>query len=238
MRQNLLCELPDCATCPARDHSVFAELQPLQVDTLTTTKGCRTYSKGEIIFYSDTTPSGLFCVHHGTVKIYKVGRDGKEQTIRLAGQGDIIGYRSLISGEKYMAFASPLEEAQLCHIPKDIFFGLAEKSAGLSTRVMKLLADELRTAEQKLMEMAQKPLRERLAETLLILKKTHGVQRDDVTLNITITRTELANIVGTATESVSRALSKMKEEGIIDVPGRKIMILNHRALVEAANLDD
>lgn len=238
MGQSLQCSVVDCATCPARGHSVFSELVPVDINTLSTAKGCRSYKKGEMIFFADDSPSGVFCVHHGTVKIYKVGRDGKEQIIRLARGGDIIGYRSLISGDHYLTYAVPIEDTQICHIPKDTFFGLASGSEGLSTRIMTLLADELRMAEDKIVEMARKPGRERLAETLLILKKTYGVEKDQKTLSIKLTREELANIVGTAPESVSRLLSKLRQEGIVAIQGRKIAILNHDALTAAACLED
>jgi CRP/FNR family transcriptional regulator len=172
------------------------------------------------------------------VKVYKVGRDGREQIVRLAQAGDVLGYRSLISGERYSAFAVPLEEAQICHISKNTITSMLENDYHLASRVMSLLSNDLRIAEEKLVEMAQKPVRERLAETLLVLRETYGVEEDGKTLNMKLTRIELANIVGTATESVSRLLSKMKDEGIIGMKGRKIIIADHEALVEAANVQD
>lgn len=104
--------------------------------------------------------------------------------------------------------------------------------------MMGLLSTELKAAEERIMEMAQKPVRERLAETLLLLRQTHGVEADKTTLGIKLTRIELANIVGTATESVSRLLSKFKEEKLIDMNGRKLRIVDPAGLAKAANLDD
>jgi CRP/FNR family transcriptional regulator len=229
---------PDCATCSARNHSVFNGLQPVEIENLSETKGCRRYKKGEVVFYADDTPTGLFCIRKGTVKLYKVGSDGREQIIRLAKEGDILGYRSLISGDRYLKYAMPIEDAEICHIPKSTFFSLTTKSVNLSGEIMKLLADELRLAQEKMVEMARKSVRERLAETLLILKETHGVEADGTTLGIKMTREDLANMVGSAPESVSRMLSKMKDDGIIVLRGRKIAITNHKALVEAANTED
>jgi CRP/FNR family transcriptional regulator len=167
-----------------------------------------------------------------------VGKDGREQIIRLAREGDIIGYRSLLSGGKYAAFAVPLDNAQVCHIPKSTFFSLLSSNFQLSARVMELLSTELKAAEERIVEMAQKPVRERLAETLLLLRETYGVEADNTTLTIKLTRIELANIVGTATESVSRLLSKFKDEKIIDMDGRRIKIIDPIGLADAANLDD
>lgn len=232
------CDIPDCDKCAARNNSVFSELVQTELHVISSEKGCRQYSKGEMIFYADDQPSGLFCIHKGIVKLYKVGKDGKEQIIRLAQQGDIIGYRSLLSGEKYSKFATPIADAQICHIPKGAFFSILSTNYNLSSKVMELLSMELKVAEERIMEMAQKPVRERLAETLLLLRETYGVEADRTTLKIKLTRIELANIVGTATESVSRLLSKFKEEKFIDMNGRKLKIIDPAGLAVAANLDD
>ncbi len=233
-----LCGIPDCTKCVARDSSVFSELVHPDLNVLSSSKSCKQYSKGEMIFYADDRPSGLFCIHKGIVKLYKVGKDGREQIIRLAHEGDIIGYRSLISSERYSKFAVPIADAQICHIPKNTFFALISTNYQLSTRVMDLLSTELKAAEERIMEMAQRSVRERLAETLLLLRETYGVETDSTTLSIKLTRTELANIVGTATESVSRLLSKFKEEQLIDMNGWKLMIIDPEGLAEAARLDD
>jgi CRP/FNR family transcriptional regulator len=236
--KNGKCDIPDCDTCTVREGSIFSDLVPPDLKAMSEVKGCRYYGKGEMIFYADTAPLGLFCIHRGIVKIYKVGKDGKEQIIRLARAGDVMGYRSLLSGDRYSAFALPLDDAQICHIPKSTFFSLLSSNFQLSARVMELLSTELKAAEDRIVEMAQKPVRERLAETLLLLRETYGVEADNATLSIKLTRIELANIVGTATESVSRLLSKFKEEKLIDIDGRRIRIIDPRRLTDAANIDD
>jgi CRP/FNR family transcriptional regulator len=101
-----------------------------------------------------------------------------------------------------------------------------------------LLSNDLKVAEQRIVELAQKPVRERLAETLLLLAETYGLEKDGITLSITLTRNEIANITGTATESVSRLLSKLRQEGIIDMVGRKLKILDRKRLIASAHIDD
>jgi CRP/FNR family transcriptional regulator len=238
MNKRMHCNVPDCNLCSARDASVFSELVNPELESISKAKGSRGYAKGEMIFYADQFPAGLYCINSGKVKVYKVGKDGREQIVRLAKAGDIIGYRSLISGEKYSAYAVPLEDAAICHIPRDTFFTLLTQNHHLSTRVLSLLSHELKSAEDRIVDMAQKPVRERLAETLLLLQETYGMEKDNTTLGVKLTRVDLANIVGTATESVSRLLSKFKEEKIIDMQGRKIKIVDRKALVEAANVED
>jgi CRP/FNR family transcriptional regulator len=232
------CGTHDCITCTARARSVFSELLAADLQVVSSSKSCRHYAKGETIFYAGDQPSGLFCIHRGIVKLYKVGRDGREQILRLAREGDIIGYQSLLSGNRYSKCAVPIADALICHIPKSTFFSLLSTNNRLSSRVIELLSTELRAAEERIVEMAQKPVRERLAETLLLLRETYGVEEDHATLNITLTRIELANIVGTTTESVSRLLSKFREERIIEISGKKLMIIDSAGLAESANLDD
>jgi CRP/FNR family transcriptional regulator len=104
--------------------------------------------------------------------------------------------------------------------------------------MMKLLSDELHKAEIKLTHLAQKPIRERLAETLLFIKETYGYEADGVTLNVRLSREDIANLVGTATESAIRLLSEFKKDGMIELEGKKIKIMQPRELLLTANLQD
>ena len=104
--------------------------------------------------------------------------------------------------------------------------------------MMKLLSDELHKAEVKLTHLAQKPIRERLAETLLFIKETYGFEEDGITLNVRLSREEIANLVGTATESTIRLLSDFKKDGMVDLDGKKIKILKPSLLLQTANLQD
>jgi CRP/FNR family transcriptional regulator, polysaccharide utilization system transcription regulator len=228
----------DCKHCDARDSSVFCNLNELQMRQISISKGCKAYPKGEIVFYADELPSGLYCIHRGKIKVYKMGSDGKEQIVRLAKEGDILGYRALVSGERYAAYAVPVEPSQICHIPKDVFFSVLSTDYNLMSRLLALLSNDLKVAEERIVEFAQKPVRERIAETLLLLAETYGLEQDGMTLSITLTRTEIASITGTTTESASRQLSKLHQEGIIDTVGRKLKIIDRARLIASAHIDD
>lgn len=196
------------------------------------------YKSGNTIFNEGSYPSGLYCIHKGKVKIFKNGTEGKEQILRFAKEGDILGYKSLLSDQPFSASAAALDEAVICFIPKKSYFDVLQTNPKLSLKMMQLLTQELKTAETRIVELAQKPVRERLAETILILKETFGFEEDGKTIAISLTREEIANIVGTATESVIRLLSEFKKDGIIDLKGRSISILDNRELVRTANIDD
>jgi len=231
-------KIPTCDACPSRLCSIFGELNNEDLEVLSQYKCGNSYKKGQNIFFDGTPPAGLYCIHTGKVKIHKIDFFGKEQIVRLAKDGDVIGYRSLISGEMYSAFATALEDSLICLIPKDVFFKLLETNADLSFKLMQLLSQDLKTAENFLATMSQKSVRERVAEVLLIIKEFYGVKEDGVTLDVSLKREDIASMVGTATETVIRFLSEFKEDKMIDLEKRRIKILDQSALVRAANIYD
>lgn len=232
------CNDDSCAHCKHRNNSVFCNTSKENLEFMNTDKVCTTYKKGQVIFHEGTRAYGLYCISAGKIKISKNGDDGKEHIYRLAKPGDLIGYKALLSDSKYSASAIVLEETTVCFIPKERFLNVLSKDTNLSLDFMKLMSQELGRAEQKVAHLAQKPVRERLAEALLFVKETYGFDEDGKTLNVRLTRDEIANIVGTATESAIRLLSEFKRDGIIDLNGKNISVLDYNKLIKTANLQD
>jgi len=228
----------DCNTCEVRNKSVFCHLNEQELNHLNEHKGCANYKKGSNIFNQGAYPHGLFCIKEGKVKVYQNGDEGKEQIVRLAKAGDILGYRALLSGDSYSCSAESIDDAQVCYIPKQDFLNLLSSSGPLSMQIMKLLSEDLKKAEHKITDLAQKPVRERVAEALLFLKETYGFENDNATINVTLSREDIANIVGTATETAIRLLSELKNDQVISFQGKKISILDHQKLVKVANVFD
>jgi CRP-like cAMP-binding protein len=231
-------EAPSCESCLARLNNLFSTLSDEQLSELAVDKTCNLYKKGQIVFFEGNRPAGLYCITKGKVKIYQIGGEGKEQIIRLAKDGDILGYRALISGEIYSGSASVLEDSVICFIPKKVFFDLLQINSELSTRMMKLLSQDLRMAEVRITGLAQKPVRERLAETILMLREFYGLENDGKTIKAVLSREDISNIVGTATETAIRMMSEFKQEKMIDLEGKRIKILNQEDLIKAANILD
>ena len=196
-----------CQSCAQRFTSVFCKAKQEFIEEINEQKICNIYKKGQTLFNEGSYPFGVYCINDGKVKLSHLGDDGKEQIIRLLRGGDVLGYRALLSGERYSASAIALEDTQVCFIPKELFISVLKSDTGLAFEMMKLLSDELHKAEVKLTHLAQKPIRERLAETLLFIKETYGFEADGVTLSVRLSREEIANLVGTATESTIRLLS-------------------------------
>ena len=229
---------PECQHCQARFKSVFCDLNEADLNELNLSKGCNTFKKGQIIFNEGGFPHGIFCVNSGKIKITQSGDEGKEQIVRFAKDGDILGYRTILSGDKYSSSATAIDDSSICFIPKNTFFNLIGKNANLSMEIMKLLSHDLNMAEHKITDLAQKPVRERMAEALLFLKETYGYESDNATINVILSREEIANMVGTTRETATRLLSEFKDDSIVALIGKKIKILNHQKLVKTANVFD
>ncbi|WP_416437492.1 Crp/Fnr family transcriptional regulator [Phnomibacter sp. MR] len=228
----------DCSRCDKRQSSIFCNTHGEPLGDLSDSKTCSVYKKGQVIFHEGGHPFGVYCVNKGKIKLSIIGDEGKEQIVRLARDGDVLGYRSMLVNERYNATATVLEDSQVCFIPREIFMKTLRSDSSLSFEMMKLLSNQLREAEVKLTHLAQKPVRERLAETLLFLKETYGYEPDSTQIAVQLTREEIANLVGTATETAIRLLSELNKEGVIELSGKKISIKDVRELSRVANLND
>lgn len=193
------------------------------------------FKRGSIIYQEGNRMKGFYCVQRGIVKVYKTGLDGKEQILRFAKPGDIIGYRSVMSEEPACTTTEVLEEAILCQIPTHLLISLVKTNGSFALEMMKLTCKELGEANAYITDIAQLTVRERLAEILMHLHADFGVTHEGI-LNISLTREELSNIVGTATESIIRLLSEFNSKGLIELKGRKIKILDMPGLKHIAGI--
>lgn len=228
----------DCQFCEARFQSVFCGLNKNEVSELNKHKGCTVYKKGQDIFKQDSYPHGIYCINAGKVKLFQMAENGREQIVRLVKPGDILGYRTLLGGEKYTSTAEAIIETSICFIPKNLFFKFMETNNAITLQIMKLLSSDLKNAEHKITDLAQKPVKERMAEAILFMKEVYGFEKDNATLNVVLTREEIANIVGTATETAIRILADFKGDGVLEFIGKKIKISKMNELLHIANVMD
>ncbi|MCX7863316.1 MAG: Crp/Fnr family transcriptional regulator [Bacteroidales bacterium] len=220
---------PSCDDCIINSISVFNKLTIDELNLLNYEKICQVFKKGTTIYNEGSRISGCYCIHNGIIKLYKTGFEGREHIIRFAKKGDIIGYRSLLSNDFACHTAKVLEDSQVCFIPGETLFQLLENNSKFSLEMLKLACVELGEANAFITDIAQKTVKERLAEVLLILKDTFGLDEEQ-NLQIVLTREELGNIIGTATESVIRLLGEFKENKWIEINGRKLKLLDIKAL--------
>lgn len=209
---------------PKTHFCLFSELSREQIASLRLQEIEKFYKKGESLFNEGAYPKALYIVFKGVVKIHKYGINGKEQITRLASAGDLIGYRSLLTGESYSASATAVEETRLFQIPSDAFLNLLKANPDFSMKVIQMLAGDLRHAEKQVIDMAQKSVREKVAEALLLLSSKFGVNDQTSVLNSMLTRKEIGDIAGVTTESAIRTISDFNKEQIIEIDGKRILI--------------
>ncbi|SMO69915.1 Crp/Fnr family transcriptional regulator [Solitalea koreensis] len=236
MAKNYLQESTDCKNCEQRKDSVFCDLRDSELDVVNNSKSCLLFKKGEDIFVERGNPYGLYCISDGKVKLSKLGNTGKQQIVRLATESDVLGYRALLAEEHYDCTATALTETRVCFIPMKDFNCIMKNNSNLSKSMFKLLAGDVKSAVQLATKIAQKQVKERLAEVILNLKYAVGTEVDGATINLSLSREELANMVGTVTETVIRLLSDLKSDHVIDFVGKKIKIINQSELIRRANI--
>lgn len=228
----------DCSTCGKRHLSLFKDLNEDELGELNNVKACTSFRKGQIIMGEGNRPNGVYCIHSGKAKLTRMGQNGKDQIIRFAVEGDLIGYRSLLSNEPLSASVEALEDVHACYIPKHVLFGFLETNPKFSLTLLHMACHELGEAGKLITDIAQKSVRERLAEVLLMLKSQFGINEETGAIDIALTREEIANMVGTATESVIRLISEFKQDEVIDVKGRHITIIDEPALLRIGKVFD
>jgi len=218
-----------CEQCIVREFSALKALTKDELITMSQCKTAKTIKKGEPIFVEGENLKGVFCVRDGVGKMTKLSPNGKDQIVKLARKGELLGQRSLISDEPANLSAIAVEDMEVCFIPKSEIIGFFNKNNSFSMNVMKSICGDLKEADDTLVNLAQKSVKERLAQTLLYLEETFGIL-DDKSLRLQLSRDDIASIIGTATESCIRLLSEFKKLGLIDLQGKKITILHHEKL--------
>lgn len=218
-----------CEQCIVRQLSALKELTKDELIRISACKTGKIIKKGEVLFDEGEYINGVFCIKDGVCKITKMSTNGRDQIIKLIKKGDLLGERSLISGEPANLRATALNDMEICFIPKEEIVRDLKENNNFTMRILQDLAVSLKQADDVIVDMAQKTVKQRLAETLLYLHNNFSTQANG-SLDIQLSREDIANIIGTATESAIRLLSGFKKEGYIDLKGKEIFILKPRQL--------
>ncbi|MGY0036479.1 Crp/Fnr family transcriptional regulator [Pedobacter sp. NJ-S-72] len=167
--------------------SILSILSDEEYQILIGRQGEQKYQKGEIIFREGVVPSGIFYIHHGMVKKYKVDQTGKEQIIYVANKGELIGYHAILSEERYPDFAAALESSVISFIPKDDFLTVLSNSTLLANRLLKTLSHEYAVLANNISVFAQRSAVERLAIALIVIRekfKIETAEGQEITIDI------------------------------------------------------
>jgi CRP-like cAMP-binding protein len=222
-----------CEQCIVRQ---FNSLKTLTKDELIRISACKTSKiirKGDVLFKEGEHLNGVFCIKDGVCKVSKMSENGRNQIISLIQKGNMLGERSLISDEISNLTAIALSDMEVCFIPKEEIIKDLEKNPTFTLDVLKTMATSLKSADNLVVDMAQKSVKQRLAETLLHLLEKFNINKDGA-IDIQLSREDIANIIGTATESAIRILSELKKKKIIGFIGKDIAVLNKKELEKIA----
>lgn len=202
----------------------IAEVEkPGDIVKLSDKRKLRNFKKKEIIYQEDVFPAGIFFLNKGKVKTARINAEGKEFITALISEGEFFGYNPLLEEKSYSDTAVALEDSEVYIIPKDDFFALLHNSRDVSHAFIKMLSNDVKDKEERLLHIAYNSVRRRVADALLMLKQRYATDNDKP-FSMAISREDLANLAGTAPETVIRTLSDFKEEGIIEIKGSSITL--------------
>jgi len=186
------------------------------------------FSKGEVIFSEGEDAAGLYAVSIGRVKIYKLSREGKEQILHLFGPGESFGEVPVFAGGRFPAYAEALEPTRVLFFPRQAFVDLVKRDSSLALNMLADLSRRLRRFTSLIEDLSLKEVPGRLAAHLLYLSSRQG-ESDDLVLDLS--KTQLASLLGTIPETLSRILARMAREGYIELRNnRQIRILDRESL--------
>lgn len=222
-----------CEQCMVRQFSSLKALNKEELVKMANVKTSITIKKGQPIFEEGEVPNGLYCVKDGVCKLSKLSANGKDHIVKLVKPGELLGQRSMISEEPTNLSAIALEDMEVCFIPKNDILTFFNTNNEFSMNIMKSICSDLKDADDLMVSMGQKTVKQRLAETLLYLENTFGM-KEDKTLHIQLSREELAGMIGTATESCIRLLSEFNKLGLIELVGKKIALKDRTKLKRMA----
>lgn len=218
-----------CRQCIIKRFNALKSLTHDELERFSNHKTSLLIKKGENLMTEGNSINGLYCIKSGKGKLTKLNTNGKEQIIKFVKSGDILGHRSILSEELVGLNAVALEDMHVCFIPKGDILDSIRDNNNFSLNLMRNISHQLNEANTSISQMAQKPVKDRLAETLLHLEDTFGLDKENC-IDVILTREEIANTIGTATESAIRLLSNLKKDGVIDLIGKKIKILSKNSL--------
>lgn len=218
-----------CEQCIVRQLNSLKELTKEELIRVSNCKTSQLVKKGDILFEEGEHINGVYCIRSGVCKVSKMSENGRDQIIHLVQRGDLLGQRSMVNNEISNLKAIAVNDMEVCFIPKEEIMKDLEANHNFTLDMLKSFATDLKNADNIIVNMGQKTVKQRLAQTLLYLKDNFGVT-DNGNININLSREDFANIIGTATETVIRLLSEFKKKGFISLKGKEITILEEREL--------
>jgi len=216
----------NCFTCQTRDRTEWCALSDDELKLLDQGKMSREYLPGEVIYREGDPFTGVFCVESGLVGAWKVDAGGNEVLLRLSHPGDTVGYRSFLSGDDRHNTTEAMEPSIICFIATQTVRSLVDHNPTLGLRFLQHATRDLDAAEEKVLQNAALTVRARFAHLLLVLKDRYAVddENDGLIMNLPLSRQDLAAMIGTRPESMSRAIRSLEDDNVAHFSGRRVHV--------------
>ncbi|MBI5642529.1 MAG: Crp/Fnr family transcriptional regulator [Deltaproteobacteria bacterium] len=219
--------------CHIRENTLFTRLNESQLDAFKDVVVISAYKKREIVFMEGDECTGLYIIRTGRVKVVRSSSTGKEQIINILNPGDLLGFEVFYDGTAYKNTAVAMEDCELCYIDKNSFFRILEKEPDVSKKLIISLGKELNHAYERIGNLGLLNAKEKLGHLLYTLANEYGVKEaGGVKLNLTLSRLEIAELLGITQETSIRLLKSFKEDGIIEIRRKEIFIKSLSKLKE------
>lgn len=213
-----------------RKISLFSQLDTGDLAMLAGHLRQRRFRKGTILFHKDQSGDALYLVESGHVRIFLPTAGGEELTVEIAGPGDVFGELALLDGRPRSASAETLEDSLLHVLSRDEFQRYLAATPRFAASLIELLSMRLRQITEYAESLAFLDIHGRVARALLQLADRHGVENNGIEIDFDMTQGELASMVGATRERVNRALASFRAQGLIELRGRKIALLDPERL--------
>jgi CRP-like cAMP-binding protein len=223
-----------CENCIVRQFNDLRALNRDELSEVSKAKVSKIIKKGETLFAEGEKLNGVFCIRDGISKLSKLSSNGKDQIVKLAAKGEVIGQSSVIADEKVNLSATALNDMRVCFIPKEKIVNPLKTNPKFTLEVLKTVVSDLKDSNNSIINLSQKSVKQRIAQTLIYLKNNYG-EDDEGYLNINLSREDLSSVVGTAIESCIRSVSALKKEGYIKISNKKTKIVDAKALERFIN---
>ncbi len=222
----------NCFACQTRERTEWCALSERDLKLVDESKTTREYLPGDVLYHQGDACVGVYCVQSGLVGLRKVDHDGNSVLVRLAYPGDTIGYRSFLAGEEHHLSAEVLKPATLCFVERAVARRMLETNPALGLRFLKRMAHDLDDAEDKFLESTNSDIRVRLAHLLFVLKDRFTVESGNgkLTLELPLSRQDMAAMIGVRPETMSRAIRKFEDDGLAFFTGRTVQVPDVAAL--------
>lgn len=216
----------NCTSCPfqSEDNSSFYCLSKF------TSVEHKPFNKGQVIFNENERLGGLYCIQKGTCKVSKMGSNGREQIIELLTEKTLLGIRSVLNEEITNLKATAITPMQVCFVPKNVFLETLKKNDDFTVFLCQLLANYIKNTDDKILDMGQKSVGQRVAKLLLSMENYFESDESGF-VKVKIRREDMANMIGVATESLIRTLSNFQKQQWIETKGKNLRIVNRNKLM-------